>query len=288
VPDIYRSLADEERVRRWVADRLAGWPERHSTATVRTTLGDTHLTMAGAGPDICVYLPGTNFNAATSTRVLTALAQHQRVVCADLPGQPGLSAGGRPRDETQGYARWAAEVLAEVRRREPHGRVALVGHSRGAAVALTADPASVTALVLLSPAGLAPVRMSLPVLSRSLAWLLRPTPARSARLVTLMAAGQPGGPDEVTEWMTLVARSTRTTGAPGPLPGPMLDRWRGHPVRVLVGAGDVFFPPRRLAHPVRRHLGVELEIVADAGHLLVDQRPDVVAAAVAAALAAAR
>jgi pimeloyl-ACP methyl ester carboxylesterase len=283
VADLYRSAAYESEVRRWCADRLDAWQAPHTTRIVSTALGDTHLTCVGEGADVCVYLPGTNFNAATSIGVLAALSEHCRVVCADLPGQPGLSAARRPTDETQGYAAWVSEVIEETRR--VNGRVVLMGHSRGAAAALSAEPDTVHALILLSPAGLARVRLTPSMLVRSVTWLLRPTRRRSARLVELMAGGAPGNDlDLVVEWMTIVARSTRTTGAPGPLAADVLDRWRGRQVRVLTGERDIFFPPRRLAGPAREHLGEGVEIVPDVGHLLVDQRPDAAAAALAAVL----
>lgn len=275
---LYRSPADESTVRAWCEQRLAGWEVPHDTAVVDTALGPTHLTTAGDGDDVCVYLPGTNFNAATSTDVLAALGASARVVCADLPGQPGLSASGRPRDEVRAYRAWVQEVLAHVRAADGPGRLLLVGHSRGAAVALGADPGSVDGLLLLSPAGLAGVRMAPSVVGPSLTWLLRPTPARSRRLVALMAgADGDHGLEHVTEWLTLTARSTRSTGAPGPLPRELLERWRDRNVAVVTGELDVFFPPGRLDQPCRRHLGQEVETVPGAGHLLTDQRPDLVA-----------
>lgn len=278
MPDLYRSPAGERAVRAWCRDRLVAWPTPHEVETLSTSAGDTHLTTLGTGP-ACLYLPGTNFNAATSTALLDALGQSFRVVCADLPGQPGLSAAGRPADETAGYARWVGEVLAHVSGIAPEVPPVLVGHSRGAAVALSADPEAVQGLLLLSPAGLARVRVTPAVLVRSIAWLVRPSTRRSRRLVDLMA-GRTGGSDglePVTDWMTLVARRTRTTGAPGPLPAGVLDRWRGRRVRVLVGGHDVFFPPARIAGPAREHLGAAVEVVDAAGHLLVDQEPALVA-----------
>ena len=276
--DLYRSAADESTVREWCTARLARWDVPHETSTLATSVGPTHLTAAGAGDSVCVYLPGTNFNAATSTDVLAALGSSARVVCADLPGQPGLSAADRPRDEVPAYARWVQEVLGHVRTATAARRLLLVGHSRGAAVALGADPGSVEGLLLLSPAGLAGVRMTPAVVGRSLAWLARPTAARTRRLVALMAGAEDDrGLEHVTEWLTLTARSTRTTGAPGPVPGHLLDRWRGHPVTVVAGELDVFFPPNRLSAPALRHLGREVEPVPGAGHLLTDQRPDLVA-----------
>ena len=85
-------------------------------------------------------------NAATSTALLEALAARWRVVCADLPGRPGLSTSVRPREDDRVHGRWLRQVLHEARG-DQVGRVVLVGHSRGAAVAL----------------------------ALSVAWLLRPT-----------------------------------------------------------------------------------------------------------------
>lgn len=160
----------------------------------------------------------------------------------------------------------------------------LVGHSRGAAMALASPPEAVDALVLVSPAGLAAVRLTPGLLVRSAAWVLRPTPRRAARVVDLMAGGSPVPErDVLDEWLALVARHTRPDGAPGPLPPKVLGRWHGTPVRVLAGQHDAFFPPQRLGGPATALLGATVEVVPGAGHLLPDQRPDRVAAAVGAA-----
>jgi pimeloyl-ACP methyl ester carboxylesterase len=251
-----------------------------------TSLGRTHLTWAGAaGEAVCLYLPGTNFNAATSLPLLTSLSSRWRVASVDLPGQPGLSTAVRPADEVEGYGRWLAEVLAHVQHQHPGVPLVVAGHSRGAAAALLANPADVGGLVLVSPAGLAKVRLTPRVLWLSLAWLLRPTPVRSKRLVTLMLGGRGARPEPLTEWLTLVAKSTRTTGAPDPLPSEILDRWCGHNVTALVGERDVFFTPSALATPAAR-LGARMSVVPDAGHLLTDQRPDLVVAAISNVLSA--
>lgn len=286
VPDLYRSSADATRIREWCLERLDAWPVRHEVEYLETCLGQTHLTWAGApGEPVCVYLPGTNFNAATSTTLLTTLGARWRVVCVDLPGQPGLSAPARPDDEVAHYGRWMGDVLGYIRHRHPQVPLIVTGHSRGAAAALLAEPADVDGLVLASPAGLAKVRLSPAMLQRSIAWLLRPTRARSRRLVDLMTGGGIDADLEpLVDWMTLVGTGTRTTGAPDPVPGRMIDRWRHRSSRILVGERDVFFPPARLAEPTRR-LGATLDVVPRVGHLLVDQRPDLVAAALAELIA---
>ena len=280
VHDLYRSPSDASRIQGWCRERLEAWPVMHETEHVETSLGPTHLTWAGPRDQaVCLYLPGTNFNAATSTTLLTQLSDRWRVVCADLPGQPGLSPADRPADEVAGYSRWLAEVLEDVRRQRPAQPLVIAGHSRGAAAALLADPSDVDGLVLVSPAGLAKVRLTPVMLWRSIGWLVRPTPVRSRRLVALMAGGSSAGLESLADWLTLVASSTRTTGAPDPLPAGVVDRWQGRPIRMLVGERDVFFTPAALEGPARR-LGARLDAVPTAGHLLTDQRPDLVVAAV--------
>jgi pimeloyl-ACP methyl ester carboxylesterase len=283
--ELYRSQHDEAEVRRWCTDRLQRWSVPHTSTVISTPLGPTHLTVLGAGPDVCVYLPGTDFNAATSTVVLSALAERSRVVCADLPGQPGLSAAQRSGTFAASQADWVGSVLAEARGGAPAGRLVLAGHSRGAASALSADPHAVDSLVLLSPAGLASVHLTVSTVLRSVAWLVRPGDRTSARLVSLMAGAETGADlAEVAEWLTLVARTSRTSGAPGPLPPATVRRWRGHRVRILVGENDVFFPPERLAKPARRHLEQRPDVVPGAGHLLTSTHAEAVAATVAAEL----
>lgn len=273
---LYRSPEGERRVRDWCSRRLDAWSRPHDRASVETSLGATHLVEAGDGDTVCVFLPGTNFNAATSLRFLEALSARVRVVAVDLPGQPGLSSSTRPRPEAEGYGAWIAEVLDAVRDRRRPTRLVVVAHSRGAAVAL-AGPTAVDGLGLVAPAGLTGVRLSGPVLRAALPWMLRPTEARSASLLRLMSSPHTDPDPALVEWMTLVARDTRSTGAPGPLPDRVLDRWRGTSVTVLAGEHDCFFPPERLRRPAAARLGVAVDVLAGVGHLAVEEAPDRVA-----------
>lgn len=61
-----------------------------------STLGSTHVVSAGDGRPL-VLLPGTNFCAAAWLDLIGVLAATHRVHAIDLPGQPGLSHGQRPR-----------------------------------------------------------------------------------------------------------------------------------------------------------------------------------------------
>ena len=167
---VYRNRGGEVAIRNWCRRRLDRWTAPHERLEIDTDLGRTHLVVAGTGDEGTVlYLPGTNFNAATSLLLAGELAARARVVIADLPGQPGLSSGARPTGpRIAAYGSWAGEVVDEVRRSFGAGPLLLVGHSLGAAVALAAPTAGVAALVLIDPAGLVRVRVSPAVLLSTL------------------------------------------------------------------------------------------------------------------------
>lgn len=273
----YRSQAGMEQVQDWCRAALARWSVRHQAHVVDTSLGTTHVVSLGAGDHVCVYLPGTNFNASSSTTVLGALAGKFRVYAVDLPGQPGLSAASRPDDEHSDYAGWMTDLIAWVAGRDGRGPILLAGHSRGAAVALSTDPDTVHGLAVFSPAGLIAVRPTLTMLRSTVPWLVRRTDADAKRLLKYMSGpGRAPAPEQV-EWMTIVARACRTTRAPDPLPDADLARWKGHNLRVVVGDHDVFFPVVNLVEACRAKLNLEPYVVPRAGHLLVDEEPELTA-----------
>jgi pimeloyl-ACP methyl ester carboxylesterase len=168
-----------------------------------------------------------------------------------------------------GYADWLAGLLDEVEAES----VVVVGHSPGAAIALSCRSPRVAGLVLVDPAGLVRVRLTVGVLAATLPWLTFPSAASSGRLLRLMLGPGRTPRPALIDWMTLIARHTRTSGAPGPLPEATLARLRT-PVAVVTGEHDVFFPPRRLGPATRRLLGADLRVIAGAGHLTNEEDPD--------------
>ena len=66
-----------------------------------------------------------------------------------------------------------------------------------------------------------------------------------------------------------------------PLPDTDLVRWKGHNVRVVVGDHDVFFPIAKLHEACRAKLNLEPFVVPNAGHLLVEEEPELTADMVA-------
>ncbi|MFE2283194.1 alpha/beta fold hydrolase [Streptomyces sp. NPDC059443] len=273
---IYRSAEGRELIRRWCTGRLDAWPVPHERTTVTANGARTHVVTAGSGPVTVVFVAGTNFNASASLPLATALVEAgHRLVLPDVPGQPGLSceerglSGGR----LSWYGAWLSEVLDVV---ATTGPVVVIGHSFGAAIALSSPSPLIERLVLVSPGGLGRLRLAPGLLAASAAWFIRPTPARSARLLrAMLAPGHQPRPDLV-EWMTLVARHSRSSGAPGTAELPP----RTVPRLVATGTHDTFLPPRRLHPVVHAMLDTELRVIPDAGHLVVEEDPALVAALV--------
>ncbi|MEU6975462.1 alpha/beta hydrolase [Streptomyces sp. NPDC046371] len=270
---IYRSPSGRDAVRRWCAERLGAWPVPHDREVFEANGAKTHVVVAGSGDTTVVVVPGTNFNAATVLPLATALARRYRTVLADVPGQPGLSSGerGLAQGRLGWYGTWLCEVVEACL--SGSGPLVVLGHSFGAAIALSSASVRVDGQVLVSPGGLTRLRLTPGVLCASVAWLAAPRPRHSARLLRTMYADGGTPRTELVDWMTLVARHARSSGAPGLATVPD----RPVPRRVVTGEHDVFLPPRRLEAAVHRRLGVELGVIEGAGHLVIEEEPDLVA-----------
>ncbi|MER7697153.1 MULTISPECIES: alpha/beta hydrolase [unclassified Streptomyces] len=279
---VYRSEKARRAVRSWCVDRIADRGAAHVRHEVVTSAGSTSVLTSGPEPGdgepSVVLLPGTNMNAALCLPLVELLAREGRVTVLDLPGQPGLSAGGRPR---AGRMSWYGEWLGEALALAVPGPAVVVGHSLGGAVALACDSPRIAGRVLLSSAGITRLRVSAPLMAATLPWLLRPTVARSTALLRRMAApGQGNIPGHLGPWMELVARCCRTSLAPPPLPAELLDQRRSVPTLVATGRFDPFLPPHVLDPAARRRLGAEFRVIEGAGHLLPDEAPAEVSAVV--------
>lgn len=184
------------------------------------------------------------------------------------------------------------------------GRVLLVGHSLGAAVALhTARraPDRVAALVLLAPLGLYDMpriqqlrRVTPDATAR---WLPRVANLRAATALALHTAygrlGRPSARDVDEYWAPTAdaafARAARLVFHADAWAALTPDQLAvvGQPVEVVVGSRDNLIPADdlRRVHALPR---ATLDVVPDAGHVLPDEVPDRVLAAIARARAAAR
>ncbi|WP_318212946.1 alpha/beta hydrolase [Streptomyces sp. SJL17-1] len=272
---IYRSEAARVRVRDWCEERLDAWPVPHRRTRVETSAGLTSVIQPEPGPGVghgsIVLIPGTNMNAAVSLGFAKALARVGPLTVLDVPGQPGLSSGERPRRRRMDwYGQWLTETLAQVTS-EP---AVVVGHSLGGAIALASGSDLIAGRVLVSSAGLVRLRVDASVMGATMPWLLRPTVARAERLLRHMSSPGAAVPEELSRWMALVGSSCHSSLAPAPLPSAVLARARNVPNMVVVGSHDAFLAPGRLGPVAERRLGTVLRVLDGTGHLLPEESPE--------------
>ncbi|MCV2875962.1 alpha/beta fold hydrolase [Rhodobacteraceae bacterium XHP0102] len=112
-------------------DIPADWPARDTSQIIATHPHRWHVQIMGTGPDL-VLIHGAGASTHSWRVMMPILAQSYRVVAFDLPGQGFSLAGTRSRSSLDLMAQDISRLLraAEIR---PH---AIVGHSAGAALAL--------------------------------------------------------------------------------------------------------------------------------------------------------
>ena len=266
MPAVYKNRRGREAVRQWCEAALDRADFPLTRTIVDTSAGAVHLTSAGAGPPRVVLVPGTGLNAAVALPWLRALSARWPAAVVDLPGQPGLSDPRRPRrSRLPWYGRVVDEILAAL----DADAVVLAGNSLGAAVALAADSPRIAARALIAPAGFIRLSVEPGLALASTCWLLSPTAGHTRRMLRSFVAPGTEPPETEVEWMALMATGCRTTLAPPPLPVELLIRRARQPCVVGVGEHDRFLPPRRLVPAVRRSTGLEVRVLAGAGHLTV-------------------
>lgn len=262
---------------------LGGLEERlyeRRGAVIRTFEG-------GEGPSL-LLVHGFG-GAAWNFSELAPLLPGRRLIIPDLPGHGASSP--LPAPTLTGFADVLAEILDQP--------ADVLGHSLGGVVALRLaerHPQLVRSLVLAAAAGissstrLAELTIALTgivqpgrIAGRRVAWV-----ARSRRLRKFVFGGfEVANPDLLTEravhgFLRGPTLHTDALGAGLALvaddPRKDLDRVRC-PVLVLWGARDRQVPLEDGFEYARR-LGAPLRVIADCGHLLIGERPDVCARAV--------
>jgi 3-oxoadipate enol-lactonase len=262
---------------------LAGLEERlyeRRGALIRTFEG-------GEGPPL-LLVHGFG-GAAWNFSELAPLLAGKRLIIPDLPGHGGSSP--LPAPTLAGFADVLAQLL--------DGPVDVLGHSLGGVVALRLaerHPSLVRRLVLAAPAGISSSTRVAEV-TIALTGIIQPgriagrrvgRVARSRRLRNLVFGGfEVANPDLLTEravhgFLRGPTMHTDALGAGLALaaddPRRDLDRVRC-PVLILWGARDKQVPLDDGFEYARR-LGAPLRVIADCGHLLIGERPDVCARAV--------
>ncbi|CDX32371.1 Dihydrolipoamide S-acetyltransferase [Mesorhizobium sp. ORS 3359] len=239
-----------------------------------------HAVEGGTGPKTIVFLHGFGACREIWRDVMASLAAEAKVLAYDLPGH-----GHSLQCEGTGGAKVAARaILADLVERRL-SRVHLVGHSLGGAIATLialADPGRVASLTLLAPGGFGP-EINAALLRRyaaasgrkqiraSLAAMSAPRSVPPDHVVDALCLmrEQPGQLQTLTDMAAAMTRDERQ----GVIPRAQLDAL-DMPVMVVWGAEDPLLPVGQAeALPPHFHL----HHVLDAGHMLVEEAPDLVA-----------
>ncbi|RAZ88930.1 alpha/beta hydrolase [Mesorhizobium hawassense] len=243
-------------------------------------LPSPHAVECGTGTKTIVLLHGFGSCLAIWRDVAASLLPGMRVLAYDLPGH-----GHSLECEGMGGAKQAARtILADLAARQLN-KIHLVGHSMGGAVATLmalADPGRIASLTLLAPGGFGP--------EINAALLRRYAAAAGKKEVRACLAAMSGPrnvpPDHVVDALCQMRKrpgqlralvdmaAAMTRGdRQGVIPSAQLDTL-DMPVMVVWGAEDPLLPVEQTeALPSRFHL----HHILDAGHMLVEEAPGLVA-----------
>jgi pimeloyl-ACP methyl ester carboxylesterase len=217
-----------------------------------TCQGETFVLDCGP-PDAApvVLLHGSATSSIMWSRSLGAWSRALRVCAVDLIGEPGFSAPSRPPLGSDAHARW----LDDVWRGLGLSQAAVVGASFGGWLGLDyaiRRPERVRSLVLLAPAGIAPVRP---------AYLLRVLPRMLAgrrgrqRAIELIFGVPPAELSDATReffaYFELVLAGFRLRVSPIPTFSDAQLRALRMPVLALLGERDIVFSAARTRRRLR-------------------------------------
>lgn len=263
----------------WYEDAIRRLRIPVETRWCTTRFGRTHVLVAGpeSAPPL-VALHGWGGNALGMGRQLEGLSDVFRVYAPDTIGQTGKSADVRPSMRGTAYAEWLTDVLDGLE--IPRAR--LVGVSGGGWLALrlaTLDGERIDRAALISSSGFVrPTWLSPGAIPATLWPILFPS-RRSVRAF-LRFTSAPGWspPEGVLDMFERFFRhvAVRRLEAQPSFSDSELRAVRV-PILLLVGEHERIFSPLRTVARARALIAdVQAEIVPGVGHLMSEERPDLV------------
>ena len=266
-----RSVFKSEAGRREITARYEAALDRAAGAfplmrrTLETSFGRTHLIEAGPEDGApLLLLHGTSGNSSAWLGDIPRWSEEFRVIAADIPGEPGLSADRRLLLAREESTFWLESLLDAL----GLSRVRLVGISLGGWMALRfamSRPERVEAVCALSPSGLAPARVSF--LLKALPLLVMGDFGR--RRVSEMVLGGVEVPEEMEELMLSIGRHFRPVAEPVPVFADEELAGFGAPLQVFAGARDNLLHAREGADRTARLVPhARVRLLPDAGHVI--------------------
>jgi pimeloyl-ACP methyl ester carboxylesterase len=269
---IYRTPQSKPLLMQEYSKILRRWPEPNEQRIVPTDNGETFVISSGAGEGTpLLLLHGSTTNAALWLYDVAKLGETRRVHAVDIIGEPGRSADVRPGFEDGAYARWLSQVLDGL----GVDQAAVAGNSMGGWLALelaTRMPKRVSALVLLAPAGIAPVCRTFFV--RMLPKVL--VGKRGAQSLNHLLFGNARIPEEVFGYAELLRRHYN----PRPLKFPIFTDEAisalKMPVLFIAGEEDPLLSTQKGAARLRRLLPqADVRTLPGLAHAITDRAKDI-------------
>jgi pimeloyl-ACP methyl ester carboxylesterase len=252
------------------------WPSPRESLDIATNFGMTHVVACGptAGAPV-VLLPAMALSATMWYATASGLCHTFRCYAVDFPSDMGLSIPAHPPANRPDCAAWLNELLDGL----GIGAASFVGASYGGFLALNyaiAEPARVRKLVLTSPAaGFVTLWRFYP---RVLLLVLLPGGSAVERIMHWIFGDRFPLDHPVLQQVMVGAKclKSRLKVFPAVFADSQLAGISA-PVYLLLGEKEVCYNPAAAAKRARRVMPhASVEILPDAGHLLVMERPDTV------------
>jgi pimeloyl-ACP methyl ester carboxylesterase len=272
---IYTSPEFAARLMALYDARLERWPVPYESVFVDTTYGSVHVIASGpqdAPPLLLLHAGGQS--ATMWLYNVEDLSHHYRTYAVDHIGEAGRSVlddlNHFPRD-TQALADLYVEICDGL----GVGQSYVVGASNGGYIATSLAlhvPERVGKVALLSPAGIAPFKLT--TLLKLMLFGILPIRSFKERLSHWGLGDHPRVLGACGEWVRLMMDGVRPRTAPSKPFTPDQLRSLGVPVLLVVGRQDeVLGDPERVKRFAQQVPGIQIEML-DAGHLMSIEWPD--------------
>jgi pimeloyl-ACP methyl ester carboxylesterase len=257
-------------------ESLRLWPAAHESLEIPTKFGLTHVIACGSmsGAPI-LLLPAMSLSATMWYATVSGLCGRFRCYAADFPSDIGLSAVTNPPTSRKDCTAWLNELFDGLGIATP----SLIGSSYGSFLAMNyaiAEPARVKRLVLTSPAaGFVGLWSFYPRMFLS---LLLPGRSFVERILNWVFEDRLSFEDPVVKQLMVGAKGLqpRLKIYPKVFSDSQLAGITA-PVYLLLGEKEVCYNPRSAARRARRLMPHALvEVLPDAGHLMVLECPSTV------------
>ena len=253
---------------------FALWKVPHDSIDVKTSYGSTHINASGPGDSYpLVLLHGAGLTSTVWFANIAELSAHHRVYAVDVIADAGKSVADRLLMKRVDYAHWLREVFDGLNIERCH----LMGHSYGGWLTLNmalANPERLRKIILLAPAASFRSLGFITKLILHLAEFKIHPPAKS--MLRVAAAKGTMLEDTFINHIEMVMRYCRP--ATSMFPTVYTDEELKQidlPTLLLIGDGDKIYNPKKaIARAQRLMADITAEIIPDAGHLLIMDRPD--------------